>query len=88
VDRIYVNTPDTLRLVVSPTRAFRITKTGLPDAVVWNPWAAKAQSMSDFGDDEYKCMVCVEPALAAGSGAPAMLEAGGEWICTQELVLE
>lgn len=31
------------------------------DAVVWNPWAEKAQAMSDFGDDEYLSMVCVEP---------------------------
>lgn len=27
------------------------------DVVVWNPWAAKAKQMSDFGDDEYKHMV-------------------------------
>ncbi|TDH70452.1 hypothetical protein CCR75_000387 [Bremia lactucae] len=31
------------------------------DVVVWNPWADKAKSMSDFGDDEYLTMVCVEP---------------------------
>jgi glucose-6-phosphate 1-epimerase len=28
---------------------------------VWNPWSTKAKSMADFGDDEYKQMVCVEP---------------------------
>ncbi|CAG8812728.1 18139_t:CDS:1, partial [Gigaspora rosea] len=27
---------------------------------VWNPWI-KARSISDFGDEEYKNMVCVEP---------------------------
>ncbi|KAF1330295.1 Aldose 1-epimerase, partial [Globisporangium splendens] len=31
------------------------------DAVVWNPWVDKAKGMSDFGDDEYLRMVCVEP---------------------------
>lgn len=28
--------------------------------VVWNPWIEKAKSMADFGDDEYKKMICVE----------------------------
>ena len=28
--------------------------------VVWNPWIDKARAMSDFGDEEYKRMVCVE----------------------------
>ncbi|CAH0481986.1 unnamed protein product [Peronospora belbahrii] len=31
------------------------------DIVVWNPWVGKAKSMSDFGDDEYLAMLCVEP---------------------------
>ncbi|ETN02180.1 hypothetical protein PPTG_16811 [Phytophthora nicotianae INRA-310] len=31
------------------------------DVVVWNPWIDKAKGMSDFGDDEYPNMLCVEP---------------------------
>ncbi|KAI9914191.1 hypothetical protein PsorP6_005902 [Peronosclerospora sorghi] len=31
------------------------------DIVVWNPWVDKAKSLSDFGDDEYLTMLCVEP---------------------------
>ena len=27
---------------------------------VWNPWVDKAKRMGDFGDDEYKRMLCVE----------------------------
>lgn len=28
--------------------------------VVWNPWSEKAKAMADFGDEEYKNMICVE----------------------------
>ena len=66
VDRIYKGAPDVVRIVdesAEPTRAFEITKSkSLPDAVVWNPWIEKSRKMSDFGDDEYREMVCVEVA--------------------------
>lgn len=28
--------------------------------VIWNPWQTKAKAMADFGDEEYKLMICVE----------------------------
>ncbi|CEG47871.1 aldose 1 [Plasmopara halstedii] len=31
------------------------------DIVVWNPWLDKAKGMSDFGDNEYLKMLCIEP---------------------------
>lgn len=66
LDRIYVKTPDVIEVVDEGRgHVIIVQKTGLPDAVVWNPWADKARAMSDFGDEEYKVMVCVEPALAA-----------------------
>ena len=54
----------------------------VPLAVVWNPWKEKAKSMSDFGDEDYKRMVCVE------SGAiekVITLKPGEEWQGRQEL---
>jgi len=45
-------------------------------AVVWNPWDKKAKAMSDFGDDEYKHMLCVE---AAAIEKPITLKPGEEW---------
>ncbi|KAL3893374.1 MAG: hypothetical protein SGARI_008209 [Bacillariaceae sp.] len=43
-------------------------------AVVWNPYIEKAASMSDFHNDGYKEMICVEPLLHSES--PADLEGG------------
>ena len=45
-------------------------------AVVWNPWDKKAKAISDFGDDEYKYMLCVE---AAAIEKPITLKPGEEW---------
>ena len=28
--------------------------------VVWNPWERKSKSLSDFGDEEFLAMICVE----------------------------
>jgi len=50
--------------------------------VVWNPWDKRAKAMSDFGDDEYKRMVCVE---AAAIEKPVTLKPGEEWTGKLEL---
>lgn len=50
--------------------------------VVWNPWDRKARAMPDFGDDEYKHMLCVE---AASIEKPITLKPGEEWKGRQEL---
>jgi glucose-6-phosphate 1-epimerase len=77
-DRIYTNTTDRLRIVdESRAHTFSVEKAGMPDAVVWNPWVAKAQRMTDFGDDEYLRMVCVETGLIAD---PKSLAPGESWV--------
>lgn len=43
-------------------RRLSVEKTGSATTVVWNPWSEKARRMSDFGDDEYTSMVCIESA--------------------------
>ncbi|XP_046857663.1 putative glucose-6-phosphate 1-epimerase [Xenia sp. Carnegie-2017] len=64
VDSVYKNTANEL-LLSTGDHEIRITKENLPDTVVWNPWIEKAKQMSDFGDTEYKNMVCVEPGYVA-----------------------
>ncbi|HVX83262.1 MAG TPA: D-hexose-6-phosphate mutarotase [Phycisphaerae bacterium] len=41
-------------------RRILIARENSADAVVWNPWIAKAKAMPDFGDDEWPGMLCVE----------------------------
>ena len=61
VDRTYLDTTGPVEIVdAALKRRIRVEKTGSNSTVVWNPWIAKAHQMSDFGDDEYKQMICVE----------------------------
>ncbi|TKY54550.1 putative glucose-6-phosphate 1-epimerase [Spatholobus suberectus] len=77
VDKIYLSTPTKIAILDHEKKStFVLRKDGLPDAVVWNPWDKKAKAMSDFGDDEYKHMLCVE---AAAIEKPITLKPGEEW---------
>ena len=69
VDRIYQNTTGTVE-ILDPRlgRKIRVEKQGSASTVVWNPWIAKARRMSDFGDEEYERMVCVESGNVASNG--------------------
>ena len=61
VDRIYINTPQAVEIRdESLRRVIKVEKEHSLSTVVWNPWIAKAKTMSDYGDDEYQRMVCVE----------------------------
>lgn len=65
VDRVYVDggKRDSLTIHVDKSSVephIIIQPFNFNDVVVWNPWADKAKAMSDFDDQEYKRMVCVE----------------------------
>jgi glucose-6-phosphate 1-epimerase len=64
-DRVYLRTPDTVKVRETCGRELNIAKTGSNSTVVWNPWIAKSKAMSDFGDDEWPHMLCIETANAA-----------------------
>ncbi|KAL2338664.1 hypothetical protein Fmac_013110 [Flemingia macrophylla] len=77
VDKVYLRTPTKIAILDhEKKRTFVLRKDGLPDAVVWNPWDKKAKAISDFGDDEYQHMLCVE---AAAIEKPITLKPGEEW---------
>ena len=64
-DRIYLDTKaDCIIEDSGMRRRITISKNGSGTSVVWNPWIDKARRMKDFGDGEYKSMVCVETANA------------------------
>lgn len=82
-DRVYKDLDPTVPLVIASTSSgqekdlFSITREGLNDAVVWNPWIEKAKGMGDFSpDDGYKKMVCVEAGAVNGWQT---LETGESW---------
>ncbi|OAY49063.1 putative glucose-6-phosphate 1-epimerase isoform X1 [Manihot esculenta] len=83
VDRVYLSSPNVIAVLDHERkRTFVIRKEGLPDVVVWNPWEKKSKAMADFGDEEYKHMVCVD---AAAIEKPITLKPGEEWTGRLEL---
>lgn len=62
-DRIYLDVPQRLALVDSGwKRRILLEATGSRSAVVWNPWIDKAQRLSQFADDAWQRMLCIETA--------------------------
>lgn len=82
-DRIYQNTAQEhiITNVVSG-RKMRIQKYNFPDTVIWNPWVERAKQMTDFGDDEYPNMICVE---AGHVSSPVILLPGTAFEASQIL---
>jgi glucose-6-phosphate 1-epimerase len=60
-DRVYLDT-DGKATIDDPVtgRHMDVESGNSRTTVVWNPWVNKAKSFNDFGDDEWREMVCVE----------------------------
>ncbi|MBB5391128.1 MULTISPECIES: D-hexose-6-phosphate mutarotase [unclassified Herbaspirillum] len=62
-DRIYLDLPPQLAIRDEGwKRRIRIEASGSTSAVVWNPWASKARRLSQFADDAWQRMLCIETA--------------------------
>jgi len=62
-DRIYLDLPP--HLVIRDegwNRRIHIEASGSTSAVVWNPWVSKARRLSQFADDAWQRMLCIETA--------------------------
>ncbi|ERN13810.1 putative glucose-6-phosphate 1-epimerase [Amborella trichopoda] len=83
VDRVYLSTPTKIAIIDhEKKRTFELRKEGLPDAVVWNSWDKKAKALPDFGDEDYKYMLCADSAAIEN---PIVLKPCEEWRGRQEL---
>lgn len=62
-DRIYLNTPAQLS-IVDPAwqRRIQLRSSGSRSAVLWNPWIDKARRLSQFAEDAWQGMLCIEHA--------------------------
>ncbi len=60
-DNVYLNTRAAVT-ITDPVigRKIRVEKTGSSSTVVWNPFQAKAKSMADIGEGEWRKFICVE----------------------------
>lgn len=82
VDQNYISFPHNASLRYPSAKITITTNSGFPDMVLWNPWIEKAKALSDFGDEEYKEMVCME---AGKIIEPVWLEPNQSWTASQTL---
>jgi glucose-6-phosphate 1-epimerase len=61
VDRIYT-CGCTPAVITTDDRAIQVSSQGSHSSVIWNPWVKKSQSLSQYKEDDYKQMVCIETA--------------------------
>jgi glucose-6-phosphate 1-epimerase len=67
-DRAYIGTRNALELVDSTLRrVIRTDKDHSETTVVWNPWEQGAAALTDFGNEEWRRMTCVEACNILGA---------------------
>lgn len=86
-DRIYLGTPQRVTLHDAGwQRCIHLDTRGSRSAVVWNPWIDKAARLSQFADDAWQRMLCIETAniwddcvtLAPGESRSLLLSLSSE----------
>ena len=82
-DRIYFGVPESIELVdrgwqrrIALRARPSSSSTNSNSAIVWNPWIEKSKRLSQFADDAWQRMVCIETANALSDSVA--LAAGAE----------
>ena len=81
LDRIYFDVPGSIE-VRDRVRNTGLSMSGFPDAVIWNPGATLAATLTDLEPDGWRRMLCVEAAVI---GKPLMLRPGERWTGQQTI---
>lgn len=84
MDNAYVNTEAPLALLDPALhRRVQVTKQGSHSTVVWNPWGSGAKALADLGDEEWRCLACVEASNILGCAVS--LTAGAQHVMTAKI---
>ncbi|MCI5779038.1 MAG: D-hexose-6-phosphate mutarotase [Lentisphaeria bacterium] len=87
VDRAYISDAEVTVLDPVLDRRIVVAKSGSGTTMVWNPWIAKAHRMPDFGDEEYRDMLCIEAALVPAVGDQRILAPGEKSTLSQTVAV-
>lgn len=60
-DMVYTQAQDTQR-IITPDGIIEVSRENSRSCVLWNPWIDKSKRLSNFADDEYHVMLCLEAA--------------------------
>lgn len=78
---LYADASDAVTLLEAGKRRLRLTKSNMPDWVLWNTGAENGSGIKDLNKGEYKKYVCVEPGFAS---RPIQVAPGASWIGSHE----
>lgn len=83
-DRIYLDTPARIELFDRNWQRTLVLHTrNSNSAVVWNPWIDKAKRLSQFGDEDWQRMLCIETANVLDDRV--LLKPGAEHVLEVEI---
>merc|ERR1712139_622544 len=78
---LYCDAGDAVTLTEDGKKRLRLTKSNVPDWVLWNTGAENGSGIKDLKEGEYKKYVCVEPGFAS---RPVTVAPGDSWIASHE----
>jgi len=85
-DREYLDTKsDCILIDKAISRSFKVSKEGSNTTVLWNPWQDRSEKMTDFSDDGFRQMVCIEAAITAND--EQIIAPGESHILSQTIAL-